>query len=79
MRPGYACCLLPLHFHLLRGDGSLECGFTRGCNGAGGGVCVYVGATLPLGLNVKDEGGSFTLRPAPCYMYVNFAFWLPML
>jgi hypothetical protein len=40
---------------------------------------VYVGATLPLGLNVKDEGGSFTLRPAPCYMYVNFAFWLPML
>ena len=38
-----------------------------------------MGATLPLGLNVKDEGGSFTLRPVPCYMYVNFAFWLPML
>ena len=29
-----------------------------------------MGATLPLGLNVKDEGGSFTLRPAPCALHV---------
>ena len=32
---------------------------------------MYVGATLPLGLNVKDEGGSFTLRPVPCELHVS--------
>ena len=53
---GYICCLLPHHFHLLWGDGSLVCEFTRGCNGAGGRVRRGRGGSLERGRTTRFSG-----------------------